>query len=353
MAIDYEEIVREIDDDKIKKLLTRLQIPFVDKGDFLVCKTACHNENLENASEKLYYYKNNKLFVCFTECGNMSIFKFLKNYYEARGRDYDWYLDIYLVVLNCSNYKNESQLEVYHSIKENKEHRKIPLLPEYDPSVLDTFVKSYRPEWLNDGITPAAMDKFGICYSISQNKIIIPHYDMQNRLIGIRGRALNPDEVEQYGKYGPIKVEGKWYSHPLSCNLYGLKMNYQNIKRTGICYLCESEKAVLQVDSWGSKNFVNCAVAVCGSQFNKWQLRQLLKYGKPKEIVICFDNEEKPGEDKYFNKLYNLCKKYSEYCNFSFVYDRGGLTNLKDSPTDHGPEIFKKLLKGRVKVNAS
>ena len=50
MAIDYEEIVREIDDDKIKKLLTRLKIPFVDKGDFLVCKTACHNENLENAS---------------------------------------------------------------------------------------------------------------------------------------------------------------------------------------------------------------------------------------------------------------------------------------------------------------
>ena len=34
MAIDYEEIVREIDDDKIKKLLTRLEIPFVDKGDF-------------------------------------------------------------------------------------------------------------------------------------------------------------------------------------------------------------------------------------------------------------------------------------------------------------------------------
>ena len=59
------------------------------------------------------------------------------------------------------------------------------------------------------------------------------------------------------------------------------------------------------------------------------------------------------AKTKYFNKLYKLCKKYSEYCNFSFVYDRERLTNLKDSPTDHGPEIFRKLLKGRVKVNAS
>ena len=35
----------------------------------------------------------------------------------------------------------------------------------------------------------------------------------------------------------------------------------------------------------------------------------------PKEIVLCFDKEELKGEDKYFNKLYEMCKKYKNYCN--------------------------------------
>jgi hypothetical protein len=75
-----------------------------------------------------------------------------------------------------------------------------------------------------------------------------------------------------------------------------------------------------------------------------------MKFCTPDEIVLCFDNEEKPGEDKYFNKLYEICKKYNQYCNFSFIYDREGLLGLKDSPTDKGEEVFNKLLRKRVRV---
>ena len=65
---------------------------------------------------------------------------------------------------------------------------------------------------------------------------------------------------------------------------------------------------------------------------------------------MCYDNEEKNGEDKYFNKLYNMCKKYTNYANMSFIYDRQGLSKMKDSPSDNGQEIFEQLLKGRVRV---
>lgn len=75
-----------------------------------------------------------------------------------------------------------------------------------------------------------------------------------------------------------------------------------------------------------------------------------MKYCSPKEIVICFDREEKEGEDKYFNKLWNICEKYKNYCNFSFIYDRMGITKMKDSPTDNGEQIFEELLKRRVIV---
>ena len=58
------------------------------------------------------------------------------------------------------------------------------------------------------------MDKFNIRYSISQNKIIIPHYNVNGELVGIRGRALNTQDIEQFGKYMPVQIENKWYSHP-------------------------------------------------------------------------------------------------------------------------------------------
>ena len=75
------------------------------------------------------------------------------------------------------------------------------------------------------------------------------------------------------------------------------------------------------------------------------------------DIVIATNNkhiieEYKELLDKYdFNKLYNIGKKYSNYCKFSFIYDREGLISLKDSPTDKGEEIFKTLLNKRVEVH--
>ena len=220
-------------------------------------------------------------------------------------------------------------------------------LPVYDDIVLSSFVEMYPPEWLNDGISKEAMDKFNILFSISQNKIIIPHYNYKNELIGIRGRALDEWEIEFVGKYMPVEIEGNWYSHPLSLNLYGLNKTKDAIRENKYCFIFESEKAVLQFESFGRPN---CAVAVCGSNLNKFQVHLLLKKCNPSEVILCFDKEEEPGEDIYFNKLYSICKKYNKYCDFSFIYDNKNLLKLKDSPSDRGNEVFEKLLKRRVKV---
>lgn len=107
------------------------------------------------------------------------------------------------------------------------------------------------------------------------------------------------------------------------------------------------EKSVLKCEDF---SFPNCSVAVCGSNFNKYALNILLDTCSPSEIIICFDKEEIKGSTKYFDKLYSLGEKYKNYCNFSFIYDRHNLLELKDSPVDKGEEIFKKLVKERTKI---
>ena len=349
--MDYAKIIENLNTDAIIHLMTELGADrYDDRGDYIIFPTICHNEDSSEASMKLYFYKNNKVFVCYTSCGGMSIFKFLKHYYEERQIEYDWHQDIYEVVCNCSDFKRKEGFErtPYKSLRERyKVARKEVQLPEYSKNVLDCFVKHYPPEWLNDGITKEAMDAFDISYSIAHNKIIIPHYDIEGRLVGIRGRALNDWEVENVGKYAPIHIEQTWYKHPLSMNLYGLNVTKKNIRAHSICFLFESEKSVMQAEGF---KLPNCSTAVCGSNFNKYQLNILMKACAPHEIVLCFDKEELPGEDKYFNKLWNICQKYKNYCNFSFIYDREGLLDLKDSPTDKGEETFTKLLGKRVIV---
>lgn len=336
--------------DKVEQLLYRLgAVEVVEEPGRLVTNTICHNEDANEASLKLYYYDNSHLFMCYTECGAMTIFTFLKHYYETRGIDYDWYNDIYKVIIDCSNYDplNNFSTPKYKSIAEKYKKADEVELETFNNGLINCFIKYYPVEWLNENITPEIMDRFNIRYSISQNKIIIPHYNIYGELVGIRGRALDEYEVENVGKYMPVQIEGRWYSHPLSLNLYGLNMTKENIKKLGYCFLFEGEKSVLQMEGF---NQPNCGVAVCGSQFNKYALKLLMRNCNPKEIIICFDKEELPNSDAYFNKLYSIGQKYKNYCNFSFIYDREGLLDMKDSPTDKGEVIFNKLVEKRVRV---
>ena len=347
--IDYEQIVKDLKDEEVIRLMYELGADRHEETDnYIIFPTICHNENATEASMKLYYYKDTHLLYCYTEDGPMSIYKFLENYYKTRNIEYNWGQDILKVVFQCSAATELTTKETIfkQSLKDKYHKRQSIQLAAYSPNVLESFVKQYPIEWLEDNISAGAMDKYNIRYSISQNKIIIPHYDINNRLVGIRGRALNESEIA-YAKYAPVKIEDIVYKHKLSLNLYGLNHNWKNIKELGICYIAESEKAVLQSELFGEKN---CTVAICGSSLNIYQIKLLMQHCQPKEIVLCLDKEELPGEDKYFYKLWDMCSKYKLYTNMSFIYDRENLLNLKDSPFDRGRNIFNKLLEKRVKV---
>lgn len=352
--VDYKGLIEGLRAEKVMELFYALGACRVEnKPDCLITNTICHNANPEEASMKLYYYKDRHIFYCYTEDGAMSIFDFLKHYYDCRGIEYDWYSDILTKVLICSSdgVFSEDGFQTstpYTSMRDRYELRKQRReLPTYPRGLLDVYTKFYTPEWRQDGISVKTMQKYDIRFSPLENKIIIPHFNADGGLVGIRGRTLDPWVEENVGKYMPVQIEDKWYSHPLALNLYGLDKTKDNIRRYGICYLVEAEKGVLQCEGF---SFPNCAVGVCGSSFNKFQLDLLMRTCAPREIVVCFDKEELAGQTKYWNKLHKICTRYSTYANFSFVYDRQNLLKLKQSPTDCGETVFRKLIESRVKV---
>lgn len=345
--MNYEEIINDLTEQDIIGLMEYFGVKnYQNKPEALIFPTICHNNDIDSASMKLYYYKDNHFFYCYTEDGGMSVFKFIEHVYQTRGIEYDWYNDVFLLVTKGKQQeglkvqKNELLRDRYQR-RERESNLEI-----YPKGVLNVFEKVYPSQWLEEGITKQAMDKFNILFSISQNKIIIPHYNINGELIGIRGRALDEWEIENVGKYRPVQIEQKWYKHPLSLNLYGLNQTKDNIQKYGYVCLFEGEKSVLLMDGFDRPN---CGVAVCGSSINKFQIDILMKYCNPKEFIICFDKEE-DIEDKYFNKLMKLGKKYSNYGNFSFIYDFKKRLDLKDSPVDKGEKIFNELLKERVKI---
>lgn len=302
---------------------------------------------------KLYYYPKTKTFHCYTECSStFTIFDLFIKYYELRNIDYNWYNDILDVIEKKSDKINSTFEYKYNSIRDNYlVSDRIIKLPEYSNKILNIFHKYYCYEWLKEGITKEVMEQYNILYSYYQNSIIIPHYDINNRLIGIRRRALNEEDINK-AKYMPIIIEGKIYSHPLTLNLYGLNFNLNNINNKKKIILFEGEKSVLKMSSYYDDNI---SAAICGSNFNKMQLNILLYNTNINEIIIALDKEYEElntqKADKYFEKLYNLCKKYNKYYNLSFIFDKENLLDYKDSPIDKGKDIFEKLLNKRIIVN--
>ena len=84
--------------------------------------------------------------------------------------------------------------------------------------------------WEDEGIAQEAIEKYNIRYYPYKNKIIIPHFDPEANLIGIRVRNIEPEDLLQ-GKYMPAIVGNKMYSHPLSFNLYGLEISKDVISK--------------------------------------------------------------------------------------------------------------------------
>lgn len=365
----------EYDKDLIKSELTLEQIQDLLfewdgepelRNNIIVSKTICHC----GQSHKLYYYPNTTLFKCYTDCGEtFDIYqltqKVMSREQPKSRKDPNWnlpeaidYIARHFGYAPNEN-KEESQLDIKEDLRILEKYDRINNidintqeieLKKYD----DTFLK-YLPHpiikpWLDEGISQKVIDTAGICYDPKNNGIVIPHRDINNRLVGVRERTLIKEQAEQYGKYMPARIGGNMFNHPLSFNLYNLNMSKNNIQQLGKAFVFESEKSCLKYRSYfGGENDISCAV--CGSSFIQYQCWLLINHGA-KEIIVGFDHDftdlSSESARKIIKNLQNIHKKYGQYINISFLWDKNNLLGYKDSPVDKGKEIFLDLYKNRV-----
>ena len=335
----------------------------IRKDDVLICRTICHN-NIGEGHHKLYYYDNSHLFKCYTGCENdtFDIFELIIKIKEHQGIQLSLPQAIY-EICNYFNLSFEEEIpeEISKDLKDDwtllqkydnlyaPKEEKIIQLKGYDDSVIKNYPQPAILSWQKEGIKKEVCDYHNIRYDPCNCGVIIPHYDINNNLVGIRERTLIK-ENEQYGKYRPAIFKGVMYNHALGYNLYNLNWSKNNIKALQKALVLEGEKGCLQLASYLGRD-VDFSVAVCGSALLSYQVELLLKCGV-KEIIIGFDKQfEDVNSDegkKWIKKLKDINKKYSNFVNISFLFDKDNLLPYKASPTDKGIEIFMKLFNERI-----
>lgn len=360
ITYDKDAIKNNLDIESVASLVSHFGGEPVLRGDYFVARTVCHNE-LGEGSHKLYYYENTALFKCYTFCDEpMDIFELVIKIKRLE-EDTDWTLPQAIsyvanffgiageIEKSIENKEDWQVFQKYDKISNLDLNSKTAELKTYDKDILKFYPKPRILPWLKDGISQETMQNKGICYNPITGGILIPHYDINNNLVGIRERTLLVENEKRF-KYIPSTLGGFQYSHPLGFNLYGLNDSKYNIKEMQTALIVEAEKSVMLYDTFfGQENSIACAT--CGSNLINFQA-QLLFNLEVKELIIAFDKDwEKTGDENYhkvIKKLKNIHQKYGSYVQVSFLFDKEDLLGYKDSPLDKGKEIFEHLYANRI-----
>ena len=354
MSYSKEDVKENLTTDDVYDLLEFFGANPKDYGDYIVAQTICHCGD----SQKLYYYSENQMFHCYTHCGSFDVIELVQ---KIKGIDFNSAIYFLVNYFNLQYKLDESEID--HSLEDWKifdrtgkieeiESEDIKLgrihLKEYDDSVIAHYPQPRIAPFEDAHISYEVCKQMNIRYDPISGNIIIPHYDEDNRCIGIRQRTII-QENEVYGKYRPWYHNKKQYNSPLAFNLYNLNNAKENIRRAGIAIVVESEKSALAYSSFFSiENSLD--VALCGSSISRYQFELLQLYGA-KEVVIAFDKDYTDTNDERYStfveKMGRINKKYGSQCNLSFIVDTLGILGEKESPTDRGKEVFLTLFKNR------
>lgn len=199
------------------------------------------------------------------------------------------------------------------------------------------FRKDKLQIWADEGISWDIMRQFSIRYDAFDNRIVYPIKDYDGNIISVCGRTCDPDfKSKRIRKYTYFQEMGTVDT------LYGYSDNKDAIMQAKEIILFEGAKSCLKMAGWGYKN----TAAILTSHLSPNQFQFLLKLSSWHGIRIVFalDSEIDITKDRNIMKL-------SKYARVEWVKNIGNLLPEKDSPTDQGLEVFKKLYKKRRRLS--
>ena len=370
MYLDKELILSSLTKEDVIKICMALgsSYPKQDNNGNLIFQSICHGSD----SWKLYYYCTDidykkHIFHCYSRCSDsFNIVELVIRANRTQGKTITWYKALYYIAKTTGKiFTGESKEETKTSvitdfnwinrlqqIKKNK--KSIPNLSEISENILEVFYYAPHQDWLNDNISREALSRYEIGYYGLTNQITIPHRDMNNRLIGIRGRFLDQEDIETIGKYVPLQINGRTLSHSLGSNLYGINVVQDKIKTIKKAMVVEAEKSCMQAYSYfGEDSFV---VATCGSSITRTQIKLLLNYLQVEEIIYAPDRDYHESNsyeaEVWYQKIIKRLAPLVPYCKVTLCADSKERLPYKASPTDMGKNILLELLDEKIIITA-
>ena len=160
----------------------------------------------------------------------------------------------------------------YEKIRKRSEYS----VRTYDESILDKYIPLANKRFVNDNISIAAQQFFGVRYDVESQGIVIPIHNQIGELIGAKVRCNYEVQDGEMKYYYLIPCQA-------SQTLYGYSQNY-NYLTNNIIYIYEAEKSVMQCFSYGIRN----CVALGSGSISRKQVRMLLELN-PKKIIFMHD----------------------------------------------------------------
>ena len=356
----------KIDVKKLKKALTlahydmiiqRLGIPIFSKSNSeWRLWTGDKNVNPLEGSPKLIFYPDSHIFMGYTAGRSYDIISLVQTRLALLKQPCS-FVDACQFIIDTTNINPDSISRIKkdgHVYDWSNLERFIKVrkygnqLSEYNRNIIDTLPPLYPQAWIDEGISEETMDKYQIRYYERCNQTVIPCFDDEARLVGVRVRNWDKDRVEQ-AKYMPlVTLDGQCYKFNTNQVFYGINYNKPEIERTGKVIIVESEKAVMKLDTYMGRH--NIALGMYGSNLGIQRRNQLLKMGV-NTVSYVVDNDFIGQDDEFFEqwreKIRHFIKLWDGFCRVEIVWDNLGLLGPKENATDRTKEVWEQLWENR------
>ena len=355
--IDVKKLKKSLSLAHHKQIMQALGIPsYSENSTQIVYYTGDKNVDSYKGSPKRYFYKDTSIYVGMTAGRSYDIISLVQTRLALLKQPCS-FLDACQFILDTTNInpdsishvKKEGHVYDWSNLERFIRVRKYGnQLSEYNRNIIDTLPPLYPQAWIDEGISEETMDKYQIRYYERCNQTVIPCFDEEARLIGVRVRNWDKDRVEQ-AKYMPlVTLDGQCYKFNTNQVFYGINYNKPEIERTGKVIIVESEKAVMKLDTYMGRH--NIALGMYGSNLGIQRRNQLLKMGV-NTVSYVVDNDFIGQDDEFFEqwreKIQHFIKLWDGFCRVEIVWDNLGLLGPKENATDRTKEVWEQLWENR------